>query len=97
MPAALLGVCAAAVVPKSICDRLIATTNAGRAVIFFAMTAKNEQRERPPLRDLFSDFELLISNFLLVILGSHGPKRCLYSIALINALTISAFWKLPLN
>ena len=29
--------------------------------------------------------------------GYQGPNRCLYSIALIKALTISAFWKLPLN
>ena len=28
---------------------------------------------------------------------THGPKRCRYSPELMKALTISAFWKLPLN
>ena len=28
---------------------------------------------------------------------AHDPNRCRYSIELMNALTISAFWKLPLN
>src|SRR6266404_2386585 len=28
---------------------------------------------------------------------AYGPKRCRYSVELMNALTISAFWKFPLN
>jgi len=29
--------------------------------------------------------------------STQGPKRCRYSLETMNALTISAFWKSPLN
>src|SRR5712691_2856789 len=54
-----------------------------------------KKRKQPQTNFVVSRLRLL--SLIAATRCSHGPKRCRYSVELMKALTMSAFWKLPLN